>query len=437
MNEMSLLKKIEERTARVGVIGLGYVGLPLVLLFEEGGFDVLGFDVDAVKVQKLNDGQSYIKHIGVERIQRAFHGDRVVATTNFDRLAECDAIIICVPTPLGVHREPDLKYIRMTAEAIAERVRPGQLIVLESTTYPGTTREELLERFEKKGVACGRDYFLAFSPEREDPGNEHFNTRTIPKIVGAIDEPSLTAAQALYASVIDRVVTVSSTEVAESAKLLENIFRAVNIALVNEMKVVFDRMGIDVWEVIDAAKTKPFGFMPFYPGPGLGGHCIPLDPFYLTWKAAEFGTWARFIELAGEINTAMPRYVIDRTTEAINKIGRSIVGAKVLVLGLSYKAGIDDDRESPSFELIELLQERGAVVSYCDPYVPVARRGRKHDINLSSVPCTPEELAKYDAVLISTAHSQFADPKLYASAKLVIDTRNIVPRNAGINVVRA
>ena len=432
-----LLEAIRTRHARVGVIGLGYVGLPLVLLFEQEGFPVIGFDVDAGKAAALNRGESYIKHIGVDRIRKAFDQDRVIATTNFDRLAECDAIIICVPTPLGTHREPDLKYIRMTAEAITERLRPGQLIVLESTTYPGTTREELLTRCQAKGLVCGRDFFLAFSPEREDPGNEHFNTKTIPKIVGAIDEPSLRAAQALYGSVIDRVVTVSTTEVAESAKLLENIFRAVNIALVNEMKVVFDRMGIDIWEVIDAAKTKPFGFMPFYPGPGLGGHCIPLDPFYLTWKAAEYGTWARFIELAGEINTSMPRYVIDRTVEAVNGIGRSIVGAKVLVLGLSYKADIDDDRESPSFELIELLQERGAAVSYCDPYVPVARRGRKHDINLSSVPCTPEELANYDAVLISTAHSQFGDATLYKSVKLVIDTRNIVPRNAGINVVRA
>ncbi|HXA19050.1 MAG TPA: nucleotide sugar dehydrogenase [Thermoanaerobaculia bacterium] len=433
----ALLESIRTRTARVGVIGLGYVGLPLVLLFEQEGFPVIGFDVDASKAAALNRGESYIKHIGVDRIRKAFDNDRVIATTNFDRLAECDAIIICVPTPLGTHREPDLKYIRMTAEAIAERLRPGQLIALESTTYPGTTREELLTRCEAKGLVCGRDYFLAFSPEREDPGNEHFNTRTIPKIVGAIDEPSLRAAQALYGSVIDRVVTVSTTEVAESAKLLENIFRAVNIALVNEMKVVFDRMGIDIWEVIEAAKTKPFGFMPFYPGPGLGGHCIPLDPFYLTWKAAEYGTWARFIELAGEINTSMPRYVVDRTVEAVNGNGKSIVGAKVLVLGLSYKADIDDDRESPSFELIELLQERRAVVSYCDPYVPVARRGRKHDINLSSVPCTPEEFANYDAVLISTAHSQFADANLYKSAKLVIDTRNIIPRNAGINVVRA
>jgi UDP-N-acetyl-D-glucosamine dehydrogenase len=433
----AFLEAVRTRNARVGVIGLGYVGLPLVLLFEQEGFPVIGFDVDANKAAALNRGESYIKHIGVDRIQKAFSTDRVVATTNFDRLAECDAVIICVPTPLGAHREPDLKFIRVTAEAVAERLRSGQLIVLESTTYPGTTREELLTRFEAKGLICGRDYFLAFSPEREDPGNEHFNTKTIPKIVGAIDEPSLRAAQALYASVIDRVVTVSTPEVAESAKLLENIFRAVNIALVNEMKVVFDRMGIDVWEVIEAAKTKPFGFMPFYPGPGLGGHCIPLDPFYLTWKAAEYGTWARFIELAGEVNTSMPRYVIDRTVEAVNRTGKSIVGAKVLVLGLSYKADIDDDRESPSFELIELLQERGAVVSYCDPFVPVARRGRKHDLSLSSVPCTPEEFANYDAVLISTAHSRFADPKLYASAKLVIDTRNIVPRNAGINVVRA
>jgi UDP-N-acetyl-D-glucosamine dehydrogenase len=361
----------------------------------------------------------------------------VIATADFDRLQECDAIIICVPTPLGLHREPDLRYIRMTGEAIAERLRPGQLIVLESTTYPGTTREELLTRFEAKGGICGRDFFLAFSPEREDPGNEHFNTKTIPKIVGAIDAASLRAAEALYASVIDRVVTVSTAEVAESAKLLENIFRAVNIALVNEMKVVFDRMGIDVWEVIEAAKTKPFGFMPFYPGPGLGGHCIPLDPFYLTWKAAEYGTWARFIELAGEVNASMPRYVIDRTIEAVNQSGKSIVGATVLVLGLSYKADIDDDRESPSFELIELLQKRGAVVSYCDPHVPVAHQGRKHDLGLASVPCTAEEFAKYDAVLVSTPHSAFKEPSLWANVKLVIDTRNIVPRNAGVNVIRA
>ncbi len=431
------LEAVEARTLRVGVIGLGYVGLPLVLLFEEQGFPVIGFDVDQQKTQTLSSGGTYIRHIGEERIAKAFGNPKVEATTNFERLAECDAIIICVPTPLGAHREPDLKFIRITAETITTHLRPGQLIVLESTTYPGTTREELLTRFNATGLACGRDYFLAFSPEREDPGNEHFNTRNIPKVVGGIDEPSLRAAQALYGSVIDTIVPVSSTEVAESSKLLENIFRAVNIALVNELKVVFERMGINVWEVIEAAKTKPFGFMPFYPGPGLGGHCIPLDPFYLTWKAAEYGTWARFIELAGEVNTGMPRYVVDRTVEAINQDGKSIRNAKILVLGLSYKPDIDDDRESPSFELIELLQERGADVSYCDPYVPVARRGRKHDLGLQSVPCTAEELGRYDAVVVSTPHTQFKDPELYANVKLAVDTRNIIPGNRGVRVVRA
>src|ERR1041385_247808 len=434
----ALLESIAARTARVGVIGLGYVGLPLVLLFEEAGFPVLGFDVDTRKTEMLNRGETYIRHIGSDRIARAFANEKVFATTDFDRLADCDAIVICVPTPLGAHREPDLKYIRITAEQIALRLRPGQLVVLESTTYPGTTREELLPRFEARGLVCGRDFFLGFSPEREDPGNERFNTRNIPKVVGGIDVPSQRAAVELYGAIVDHVVPVSSPEVAESAKLLENIFRAVNIALVNEMKVVFERMGIDVWEVIEAAKTKPFGFMPFYPGPGLGGHCIPLDPFYLTWKAAEHGTWARFIELAGEINTSMPRYVVDRTVEAVNRAGRSIVGATVCVLGLSYKPDIDDDRESPSFEIIELLQERGAAVSYCDPFIPAARKGRKHDLDLRSVPCTAEEFAKYDALLVSTPHSAFKDQALYRDAKLVIDTRNIVPRGvAGLDVVRA
>jgi UDP-N-acetyl-D-glucosamine dehydrogenase len=433
----ALLHSIEQRTARVGVIGLGYVGLPLVLLFEEAGFPVVGFDVDPRKPEMLNRGESYIRHIGVDRIAAAFGRGRVRATTDFDRLADCDAIVVCVPTPLGHHREPDLKYIRMTAETIARTIRRGQLVVLESTTYPGTTREELLPRFEAAGLRCGEDFFLAFSPEREDPGNERFNTKNIPKVVGGIDAASGRVAQALYGSAIDHIVAVSTAEVAESAKLLENIFRAVNIALVNEMKVVFDRMGINVWEVIEAAKTKPFGFMPFYPGPGLGGHCIPLDPFYLTWKAAEHGMWARFIELAGEVNTSMPRYVVDRTVEAVNRSGKSIVGAKVLVLGLSYKPDIDDDRESPSFELIELLQERGAIVSYCDPYVPAARRGRKHELDLKSVPCTAEEFGRYDAVLVATPHSPFKDAALYASAKLVIDTRNIVAERDGMMLVRA
>ncbi len=296
----------------------------------------------------------------------------------------------------------------------------------------------MLPRLSQRGLACGRDFFLAFSPEREDPGNQSYTTKNIPKIVGGIDPASAEAAVSLYSSVVDRVIPVSSPEVAEASKLLENIFRAVNIALVNELKIVFDRMGIDIWQVIEAAKTKPFGFMPFYPGPGLGGHCIPLDPFYLTWKAAEYGTWARFIELAGEINTSMPRYVVDRTVEAINQQGSSIVGAKVLILGLSYKPDIDDDRESPSFEIIDLLQERGAIVSYCDPYVPVARRGRKYDLGLSSVPCTAEEFGRYDALLISTPHSQFKEPSLYERAKMVVDTRNIVrPRESGPRIVRA
>jgi UDP-N-acetyl-D-glucosamine dehydrogenase len=434
----TLLDRIESKHAVVGVVGLGYVGLPLVLLFEEAGFPVIGFDIDPAKPEALRKGESYIRHIGAQRVAKAFSNGRITATTDFGRLAECDAVLICVPTPLGRHREPDLSFIRSTVCELAKTLRPGQLVVLESTTYPGTTREEMLPRLSQRGLACGRDFFLAFSPEREDPGNQSYTTKNIPKIVGGIDPASAEAAVSLYSSVVDRVIPVSSPEVAEASKLLENIFRAVNIALVNELKIVFDRMGIDIWQVIEAAKTKPFGFMPFYPGPGLGGHCIPLDPFYLTWKAAEYGTWARFIELAGEINTSMPRYVVDRTVEAINQQGSSIVGAKVLILGLSYKPDIDDDRESPSFEIIELLQERGAIVSYCDPYVPVARRGRKYDLGLSSVPCTAEEFGRYDALLISTPHSQFKEPSLYERAKMVVDTRNIVrPRESGPRIVRA
>lgn len=431
-------RAIEQRQFRVGVIGLGCVGLPLALLFEQCGFSVIGFDTDPEKAGMLLRGESYIRHIGADRIRSAVSRGRFLAVSQFDSLRKCDGVIVCVPTPLGEHREPDLTYIRLTADLIAKHLRRGQLVVLESTTYPGTTREELLRRLAASGLECGHEYFLAFSPEREDPGNDSFGTKNIPKVVGGIDEPSLRLEAMLYGAVVDRVVPVSSVEVAESAKLLENIFRAVNIALVNELKVVFDRMGIDIWQVIEAAKTKPFGFMPFYPGPGLGGHCIPLDPFYLTWKAAEHGTWARFIELAGEINTAMPRYVIDKTVEAINCAGLSVNGAKVLVLGLSYKPDIDDDRESPSFELIQLLRARGAVVSYCDPYVPIARRGRKHDLNLSSVPCSVDEFAKYDALLVSTAHGSFKDQSLYSKARLVIDTRNIVEdREKGPRVVRA
>jgi len=436
-----LLQKIASRSARVGVIGLGYVGLPLALLFEEAGLAVTGFDVDAAKTEALARGESYIRHIGADRVARAFARGRIQATTDFDLLGACDAVIVCVPTPLGSHREPDLSYIRATADQIADRLRAGQLVVLESTTYPGTTREELLPRFAAAGLAPGRDFFLAFSPEREDPGNRSFHTQNIPKIVGGLDPASQEVAVALYALAVAKVVPVSSPEVAEAAKLLENIFRAVNIALANEMKLVLERMGIDVWEVIEAAKTKPFGFMPFYPGPGLGGHCIPLDPFYLAWKAAEHGVWARFIELAGEVNTSMPHHVVDRTARALNRHAKSVKGSRVLVLGLSYKADIDDDRESPSFEIIELLREEGALVAYCDPYIPKARPGRAHDIGLLSVPCTAEEFARYDAIVVSTAHSDFRDKSLFRSARLVIDTRNLMaPLGLGADgpeVVRA
>jgi UDP-N-acetyl-D-glucosamine dehydrogenase len=438
---VELLRKIADRSARVGVIGLGYVGLPLALLFEEAGFTVTGFDVDPAKPEALRRGESYIRHIGAERVAGAFSRGRIQATTDFDLLRACDAVIVCVPTPLGPHREPDLSYIRTTVDQIAGRLRPGQVVVLESTTYPGTTREELLPRFVATGLAPGEDFFLAFSPEREDPGNKTFHTKNIPKIVGGLDPVSQEVAVALYATAVAKVVPVSSPEIAEAAKLLENIFRSVNIALANEMKLVLERMGINVWEVIEAARTKPFGFMPFYPGPGLGGHCIPLDPFYLAWKAAEHGVWARFIELAGEINTAMPHHVVDRTVRALNRQGRSVKGSRVLVLGLSYKADIDDDRESPSFEIIELLRAEGAEVAYCDPYIPTARPGREHDIGLASVPCTGEEFSRYDAIVVSTAHSDFRDPALFQKTGLVIDTRNLLAPlglgAAGPQVVRA
>jgi UDP-N-acetyl-D-mannosaminuronate dehydrogenase len=652
-----LLGKIASRSARVGIIGLGYVGLPLALVFEEAGFPVLGFDVDPKKPEALHRGESYIKHIGPDRVAAAFTHGRIAATTDFARLAECDAILICVPTPLGKHREPDISYIQTTAEAIAAVARPGQLVVLESTTYPGTTREEILPRLEAVGLKCGETVFVAFSPEREDPGNPSFHTRNIPKVVGGIDAPSGDVAEALYAAALERVIRVSTAEVAESGKLLENIFRSVNIALVNELKVVFDKMGIDVWEVIEAAKTKPFGYMPFYPGPGIGGHClagtesvrvrsqsfdtvltlsalfelyegrakgftadgadvvlpadlealsvdpltgesawkpvsflfrrpyegemveirlagnrslrttdrhpmlvvsggelvvrdacdlqpgdelpltrsadaadcgssgkphlriagdaslrrlarllegdkgrkldaldssrvrrqgprrtlrweggfatpvvsvtpkkgmepvysvevpdshtfaatggvfvhncIPLDPFYLSWKAAEHGAWARFIELAGEINTSMPHYVVDKTVKALNEQGKSIKGAKVLILGLSYKADIDDDRESPSYELIDLLDHLGAEWAYCDPFIPTARLGRKNKRQMCSVPCTKEELARHDALLVATAHTAFKDAALFEGARLVVDTRNVVVPSPAFTLVKA
>jgi UDP-N-acetyl-D-glucosamine dehydrogenase len=425
----TLLERIRDRSAVVGIIGQGYVGLPLALVFEAAGFAVRGFDVDPAKVELLARGESYIKHIGSERVAAAVGRGRFTATTDFDGLRDCDAILICVPTPLGRHREPDLSFIHRTAREIASRLRRGQLVVLESTTYPGTTEEEVQPILESSGLACPDDFLLAFSPEREDPGNSRFSTKTIPKVVGGVNPPSTEVAVALYGAAVDRVVLVSSARVAESCKLLENVYRSVNIALVNELKLTFDRMGIDIWEVIEAAKTKPFGFTPFYPGPGLGGHCIPLDPFYLAWKAAEHGIWTRFIELAGEINTAMPRWVVHKLMHALNEEGKSLRGARILVLGLSYKENIDDDRESPSYEIIEILQEAGALVDYCDPYFPVARPGRKHDIRLRSVPCTAETFASYDALVVATAHAQFKDPSLYRGVPLVVDTRNILNRS--------
>jgi len=434
-------ERIEKRDLIVGVIGQGYVGLPLALVFHEAGFRALGFDVDHEKVAALARGESFIRHIGSERVATAVASQRYAATSDFDRLKECDAIFICVPTPLGPHREPDNSYIHDTARAIAQRLRPGQLVVLESTTYPGTTETEVLPLLESSGLKCPRDFLLAFSPEREDPGRKDFNTRTTPKLVGGIDADSTEAARALYAACLQSVVPVSHARVAESAKLLENIFRSVNIALVNELKMILDRMGIDVWEVIGAASTKPFGFMPFQPGPGLGGHCIPLDPFYLSWKAAESGEWARFIELAGEINSRMPRYVVAKVAEALNADRKALNGAKVLVLGLAYKANVDDDRESPSYEILELLSEAGAQVDYCDPYFPAMRKTRKHDFGLRSQPCEAASFARYDAVVISTAHDLFRKPELFERVKLVVDTRNLMaslfPKGDGPRVVKA
>ena len=420
-----LLEKIEKRTARIGVIGQGYVGLPLALLFHETGMPVVGFDTDQHKVDLLNAGHSFINHIGPERLAAAANA-KYRATADFSDLTDCDVIIICVPTPLGVHREPDNSYIHDTGRQIAVRLRAGQLVVLESTTYPGTTRDELMPILESGGLKCAHDFFLAFSPEREDPGRKDFDTKTTPKIVGGVDGASTELAAALYRTCVSEVVVVADSRIAESAKLLENIFRSVNIALVNELKTVFDGMEIDVWDVIAAARTKPFGFMPFYPGPGLGGHCIPLDPFYLSWKAAECGKWARFIELAGEINTDMPRWVVGKVAAALNQDFKAVNGSKVLILGLAYKPDVDDDRESPSYEIIELLQEAGSQVDYCDPFFPTTPKTRKRDLQMKSVEKDNAVWKRYDAVVVATAHSEFFDPSLFSDLPLVIDTRNLL-----------
>ena len=421
----SLIAKIRSKQAVVGVIGLGYVGLPLGIAFAEEGFPTVGMDVDRNKVAALNRGESYIRHIPSEPIQKLAQAKRFEASVDFARAKACDALIICVPTPLSDSREPDLSFIVRSGEAIAPHLRPGQLVVLESTTYPGTTDEVLLPILEKgSGLKAGRDFLLAFSPEREDPANGKFTTRRIPKVVGGFTPSCLDAATALYGSVIEKVVPVSSTRVAEMAKLLENIFRSVNIALVNELKMLCDRMNLDVWEVIDAAATKPFGFMAFYPGPGLGGHCIPIDPFYLTWKARHFDFSTRFIELAGEINTNMPYYVVSRTIEALNSHEKSVKNADILVLGVAYKKDVDDMRESPALRVMELLERKGARIRYHDPYVPKAESHRVPGKTWTSVPLNDEVLTSADAVLILTDHSAVDYQDVVRKAKLVIDTRN-------------
>jgi len=424
LNPDSLIQRIESRQAVVGIVGLGYVGLPLAMTFCRGGFRVLGFDIDESKAAALNRGESYIGHIPSSEVKQLRAGGKFEATADFSRAKDADAILICVPTPLAEHHEPDLSYIVNTGKSLAPHLRAGQLIVLESTTYPGTTEEILQPELEAGGKRAGTDFLLAYSPEREDPGNADFSTGRIPKVVGGCTPEALDAADALYRQVVVSTILVSNARTAEAVKLLENIFRGVNIALVNELKLIYTKMGIDIWEVIEAAKTKPFGFMPFYPGPGLGGHCIPIDPFYLTWKAREYGVSTRFIELAGEINTSMPAHVVSELMNLLNDRGRALKGSRVLVLGVAYKPNVGDPRESPGLTLIELLQERGAQVDYSDPFIPALPRSRKFDLGHKSVPITAQSLGVYDAVLIATAHDAFDYPFIVKHAKLVLDTRN-------------
>ena len=423
----TLHNRITTGRALVGIIGLGYVGLPLARAMHEAGYRVLGFDIDPVKIEALAAGTNYLKHLGEAMTRELAASDRFEATTDFARLAEPDAILVCLPTPLGERDNPDLSFVVRAGEQIGRTLRPGQLIVLESTTYPGTTRGEFAEAIRAHAPAAlelGRDYFLAYSPEREDPGRTSHSTRTTPKLVGGLDAASTALAAALYRRAVEEVVEVASAEVAEAAKLLENIFRAVNIALVNEMKQTLDAMGIDIWEVIEAARTKPFGFMPFYPGPGLGGHCIPIDPFYMAWRAAQVGAPARFIELAGQINRAMPGRVVECTCEALAARGTPLAEARVLVLGLAYKPDIDDVRESPALEIITLLQQAGATVAYADPHVPNTHPMRNYDLGLTSLDLTAETLAAFDAAILVTDHKAFDYQLLAKHAPLVVDTRN-------------
>ncbi|MCK5545100.1 MAG: nucleotide sugar dehydrogenase [Desulfobulbaceae bacterium] len=425
--------KIDDKTLLLGVIGLGYVGLPLCLTFLRKGVRVLGFDLDPAKIEKLEKGEKYIKHIPSDELTRFMREKRFDATTRFSRLGEPDALLICVPTPLTKSREPDLQYVEATAGAIAKTLRPGQLVILESTTYPGTTVEVLQPALEATGLLVGRDLALAYSPEREDPGNPEYSTANIPKVVGGIEEISTRLARKLYETALDEVIPVSTTQIAELTKLLENIFRSVNIALVNELKMLCHRMGIDVWEVIKAASSKPFGYMPFYPGPGLGGHCIPIDPFYLTSKAREYDFQTKFIELAGEVNTAVPYYVIQRTMDALNEKGLSLKGAKILLLGIAYKKDVDDPRESPSFKLIELLISKGAEVVYNDPHIPEIKPSRHYSFEMKSIPLTEENLASADCILVATDHTAYDYDFILEHARLIVDTRNVFPGQAGVN----
>ena len=435
MHQQQLLERLRRRDALIGIVGLGYVGLPLSLTYVENGYHVLGFDIDSSKIEAIAQGYSYIQHISAKRVFDAFNSRRFDATTDFARASEVDALILCVPTPLNQYREPDLSFIRSTMDSLLPYLRPAQVLSLESTTYPGTTEEELRPLIEKQGFSIGDNIFLVYSPEREDPGNSTYNTSTIPKVLGGSTPACLEVGVALYEQAITQVVPVSSTQAAEMTKLLENIHRAVNIGLMNELKPLADRMGIDLYEVIRAAATKPFGFVPYYPGPGLGGHCIPIDPFYLTWKAREYGMHTRFIELAGEINTSMPAYVVQKTADALNNVGKPLKGSRVMVLGIAYKKNVDDMRESPSAELMELLQHKGAEVSYSDPFFPEFPRMRKHSFELSSVPLSPESLASYDIVILATDHDAFDFSLIEAHCQLLVDTRGrFAPGN---HIVRA
>ena len=430
----NLERRLDERSSTIAVVGLGYVGLPLALTFAQAGYRVLGLDNDPSKVRSLNAGSSYLDHIPAGAIRRA-RDDGFEASDDLARATEADALLLCVPTPLNRYREPDLSYVTRTMDGLAPHLRPEQIVVLESTTYPGTTDEELRPRIEATGLEVGRDVFLVYSPEREDPGNATYVTRTIPKIVGGATPNCLRAGMALYAHAIDHLVPVSSTQAAEMTKLLENIYRAVNIGLVNEMKIIADRMGLDIFEIVDAAATKPFGFTPFQPGPGLGGHCIPIDPFYLTWKAREFGVHTRFIELAGEVNRGMPAYVVDKVAEALNVRSKSVHGSRIMVIGVAYKKNVNDMRESPAAEILTLLAARGAVLAYHDPYVPEFPRMRNYDIALTSTDLTAEAVASHDAVVIVTDHDDVDYDLIREHAQVIVDSRGRY-RGDDANVVR-